>query len=172
MDPISAVAGLTGLSLQVFGAFQGQSAAKKSAEASQQIAKLEQQVEAQRMKAMEIDARRKNLENIRNAQRAQSLATATATNQGAQAGSGLQGGIAQIKGQEGFNALGINQNLEIGRTIFGINAQISEQKQNLAAAGSDLYAAQGLSSLGGSILGNASAVGRIGNTLPSLFKNA
>jgi len=40
-------------------------------------------------------------------QRARSLALSTATNQGAQFGTGLQGGYGQISGESGTNMLGI-----------------------------------------------------------------
>jgi len=46
---------------------------------------------------------------------AQARSQATATSQGAQFGSGLQGGLAAAEDQGGVNALGISQNLGIGR---------------------------------------------------------
>jgi len=81
-----------------------------------QIAASEQALEGQRRVAMELDARRRNLEIVRNQQRGRSMALAAATAQGARRGSGLQGGYAQISGQTGVNMLGVNQNLQIGES--------------------------------------------------------
>lgn len=85
----------------------------------------QQQIEAQKAQAMEMDARRQQLEVIRNQQRGRAMALATATAQGAKSGSGLQGGYGQVSGQSGVNLLGIQQNLQIGRDIFGLNQTIS-----------------------------------------------
>lgn len=85
-------------------------------------------IEEQKQKAMELDARRQQLEVIRNQQRGRALALTTATSQGASRGSGLQGGYGQISGQTGVNLLGIQQNLDIGRNIFGINQGISDSR--------------------------------------------
>lgn len=97
-----------------------------------QITAFETQVEGQRKQAMELDARRKQLEVIRNQQRYRAVALTNATAQGARQGSGLQGGYGQISGQSGFNLLGIQQNLQIGQNIFGLNSQITGQKQQYA----------------------------------------
>lgn len=90
----------------------------------------QQGVEEQRFGAMELDARRRQLEVIRNQQRARSIGLTTATAQGARQGSGLQGGYAQASGQAGVNLSGIQQNLEIGRNIFGLNSDISKRRMD------------------------------------------
>ena len=91
---------------------------------------LNQNTENQRRQAMELDARRSQLEVIRNQQRGRALGLASATASGSSRGSGLQGGYGQIQGQSGVNLLGIQQCLEIGRNIFGNNAAITQN--NLA----------------------------------------
>jgi hypothetical protein len=93
------------------------------------IVGYEQQIEGQRMQAMNLDARRRSLEVLRNQQRARAVALTNANAQGAARGSGLQGGYGQIAGQTGVNMLGISQNLQIGQNIFGLNNQITGQKQ-------------------------------------------
>ncbi len=88
----------------------------------------ERAIETQKMRAMEVDARRQQLEIIRQQQRGRALALTNATSQGARYGSGLQGGYGQIGGQTGVNILGVQQNLEIGRNIFGFNENISNNR--------------------------------------------
>lgn len=126
-----------GAQVQVTGA-QAQNQATK------EIAGLEQGVEAQRFQAMELDARRQTMDAIRNNQRARALGLTSATQQGAQFGSGLQGGYGQISGQTNTNLLGIGQNLEIGRNIFGLNSQITQQKLAYAAGGDIINQGQGI----------------------------
>lgn len=117
------------------GAITQVEGARAQNQASKEISKLEFQVEAQRMKAMELDARRRTMEVVRNQQRARSLGLVAATSQGAQRGSGLQGAYGQIGGAAGDNLMGIQQNLAIGRAIFGINEGISNQRLAYAAGG-------------------------------------
>lgn len=114
--------------LNIQAADQSVAAAAASRDINRNIVGYERQAEAQRFQAMELDARRKQTEMIRNQQRARSLALSSATAQGSSRGSGLQGGYAQISGQTGFNLMGVQQNLEIGRNIFNINSAITDQK--------------------------------------------
>lgn len=104
------------------------SVSQQSQAINRMITQLSQQVEGQRKIAMEVDARRKNLEIIRNQQRARAIAQTTAVAQGGRNSSGLQGAYGQISGQTAFNEAGVNQNLQIGRSIFDLNAQITDQK--------------------------------------------
>lgn len=114
--------------LELAAAQQSFEAAQKSGEINKGIVQAELQNERFRMQAMELDARRKGTEVIRNQQRARALALASATAQGAGRGSGLQGGYGQISGQSNVNALGIQQNLDIGRGIFAQNSNISQAR--------------------------------------------
>jgi hypothetical protein len=145
---LSAGLGLAGLGISLFGTEQGISAAKASAQASLNIAGLEQQVNAQKKLVMQISARRQGMETIRETQLKQSQATAAATNQGAQFGSGLQGGLAGLSGMGNYNLQGVNQGLQIGNTIFGLDDQISAQKIAEAKAKSDAATAAGTQSFG------------------------
>lgn len=107
---------------------QSVDASNKSYGINQGIIGNEQAVEAQKAQAMELDARRQQLETIRNQQRGRALALTNATAQGASKGSGLQGGYGQVSGQTGVNELGIQQNLQIGENIFGLNTAISNSR--------------------------------------------
>lgn len=171
MDPISAGLGIVGLGMQIYGGMQASETAQKQAAEYQAIAADEKKINAQKQLQMQLENRRSQLENVRNAQRARSMATAAAVNQGANFGSGLAGGLGQIAGQESTNALGLNQGLTIGNTIFGINDDISAHKMNLASLGADMSEAQGWSSLGGSLIKNGPMIGGLAKDAGSYISN-
>lgn len=159
MDPISVGMGVVGMGMQIYGAFSGAENARKASEINQQIAADEGRINEQKRQAMELSGRRQQLEVMRNNQRLRAQATNAATNQGAQFGSGLQGGLAQIQDQSFFNLQGINQNLDIGRNIFSINADISQKKQQLAQVQGDAATDQAIGSLGGAVIKMGPTVG-------------
>lgn len=103
-------------------------ASQQSYGIQQNIIAAERGVQEQQRRAMELDGRRQQMEIIRNQQRARALALTGATAQGAAQGSGLQGGYGQISGITGTNMLGVSQALDIGRSIFGLNQNISDQR--------------------------------------------
>lgn len=166
------------LGLSALGTFEQYSGAKKSATANaaiaqqnQQIAQEEQQADAVRRQAMEVDARRRSLETVRNAQRANATSLTNATSQGAQYGSGLQGGYGQISGQANTSLQGIQQQLDFGNQLFDINSGINQNKYNIfgyggqvAQGASQSAMGAGLSSLGGTLLTNANTINSIGTS--------
>lgn len=137
------------------------SASQKSANANEDIAQQQQNANAINQQAMETDARRKQLEVVRQSQVARSVATTNATSQNAQLGSGLQGGYGQISGEENTNLVGINQNLQFGRQRFAIDNVISSDRMSLASGQGMAGWGSGLSSLSGSIMGAYSAFNRL-----------
>src|SRR5882672_3503245 len=149
MDPISIGLGVVGLGMQIFGGIKGSEVAGQQAQQSRYIAQDEQRINDQKRQQMLLESHRNQLQIFRNNQRLRAQATNAATQQGAQFGSGLQGGLAQIEDQGLFNSQGINQNVEIGQNIFGINNDISQHKMQLASLGGDASDAAGLASLGG-----------------------
>lgn len=187
MDPFSAVASAVGIGLQVYGYFKGSSAADESkknlalkAEADQRvyaqqqnIIKAQQGIEAQRMQAMELDSSRKRREVARTAVVARANALAAAVGSGSEAGSVLPGAFGAIAGRSGVNELGINQNLGIGRNIFGFNQQVTNAKiagvqaesqaaqygAQAAQAQADVKEAQSIQSLGAGLMGNSDKIG-------------
>lgn len=163
MDPLTLGISAVGLGLQAFGGFSAASKAKEAYGIQSQISGLEGQVNQQRQTAMELSARRQSMEIFRNNQRARSMALNNATQQGASYGnsSGLPGGIAQVDAQSSFNLQGINQNLEIGRNIFGLDDQISKQKLALSGVQSQMMTDQSIGQLGGSITKSAGTLGSI-----------
>lgn len=153
---VAAAVGLSviGAGISMFGASSANSAQKN-------IAKLEMQAEEQRKKAMELDASRRRMEVLRAGQQASSLAVSRAANQGASSSTGIFGGLAQIAGRTGFNTLGIDQNLMIGRNMFGINQKISQQKMELADAQMWSSIGSSISGVGSSIMGNLGGISRL-----------
>ncbi len=159
MEPISAALGVVGLGLQIWGGAKASQTASQVAGVQKGIAGDEQQINDQKQQQMQLEARRMQTEQFRNIQRQRSAATAAAVNQGAQGGSGLQGGLAQVQDQGLYNVQGINQNLQFGNTIFGINNDISSKKMQLADLSSSMAQDQALSSLGGAIVKNSGTIG-------------
>lgn len=162
MDPLTVGLQAVGLGMQIFGAFGASSKAHEAAGINIGIAGDEQQINEQKRMQMEMSARRQQMEVMRNAQRARAQGTAAAVNQGANLGSGLQGGLAQINDQGNFNLQGINNNLAIGENIFDINKDISGKKMQLANVQADQATDTALMSLGGSVVSNAGTIGNIG----------
>lgn len=161
MDPISIGIGVIGLGMSIFGGMQQADVAKQQAQVSRDIAGQEQGINDEKQKAMEISGRRQQLEIMRNTQRAQAQATNNAVNQGAQFGSGLQGGLAQVADQGLFNITGVNLGLETGRSINTYNRSISQDKMKMADLGGDMAEAQGWSSLGGAIMKSGPMIGSL-----------
>lgn len=192
MDPVTAVMlGTTAISL--FTQFMGYKDAQggydtetqgtaqinrgAAAVTQEQVKQIgyEQDLENNRRQFMEMDARRRQLENLRNFQRARATALENATTQGASYGSGLQGGYSQIRGESEWNALGVNQQLYLGRNAFDINALLSQSKIAQAYASLTMQQGQlkveegkqqvarasGESALGGSIMQAASPFARL-----------
>lgn len=129
---------------------------------NQQALESQQKIEDQRRQAMELDARRKNLEIIRNMNRARSIALSNSVASGTQGGSGLQGGYGQISGEGNNQLLSVNQNLDIGRNIFGLNADITAARSGAADASTLGTIGGGLTSLSNSLLNSYGTFNRIG----------
>lgn len=144
--------GAAAIGASVYGASKQTKAAKQQAAAMQQQIEMEQKAEALRMQQMELEARRRSKEIVRNQQKARSMALAAATVQNAGQGSGLQGGYGGISGQANTQLLGTSQNLEIGRGLFAANQGVSAARMSYAAAGADAAVGRGFSSLGASIM--------------------
>ena len=111
--------------------------------------------EALRMKQMNLEADRQRRQTIRQMIVQQSIATSNAYAQGAGSGSGIKGGIFQLTGDAARGVQGVNQNQELGVDMFAANAR-EGRAATIGMIGS------GLSSLGGSILGNMGTFSRVG----------
>lgn len=162
MDPITIGLGVVGLGLSLFGGLGQAQASKEAANISKGIAGDEQRINAQKQQQMMLESGRNQLEIYRNMQRARARATQAAVSQGAQLGSGLQGGLAQVTDQSFFNFQGINQNVELGQNIFGINNDISNKKMQLADVQGKAATDAGLASLGGALIKAGPMIGAMG----------
>lgn len=160
MDPLTLGMAAVGIGLQIFGGSKSASNAKAIAAQNQRIAADEQAINEQKRQQMELEAQRKQVENLRNAQRLRAQATAAATTQGAGMGSGLAGGLAQITGMQNWNSLNLGQNLAIGENIFNTNNDISGARAQLATLQGQQATNQGLMSLGGALVSNSETIGK------------
>lgn len=158
---LGAAIGAIGLATSIFGGNAAAENAKQAAAVQGQIAGLEGKVNDQRQVAMQLSARRQQMEIFRNMQRARAQGLNAAVNQGANMGSGLQGGQAQATAQGLTNSAGVNQNLEIGNNIFGIQRDITKQKQVLSSIQGQMATNQGIASLGSSITAAGPGIGRL-----------
>ena len=161
MDPISLAMGAVGLGMQIFGGIGQSQDAHEAAKISQDVARQEQGINDAKQKQMELEGRRSQMENIRNNQRARAMAENAAVNQGAQFGSGLQGGLAQIQDQSLFNMSGVNSALSIGREINSFNQNISADKQQLAQVQASSATNQGIATLGGAVMKAGPIIGQV-----------
>lgn len=118
--------------LNINAANQSIAAAAASRTINQGIVNEQKNIEGIKRQAMEVDARRQQLEIIRGQQRARALGLTNATATGSSKGSGLQGGYGQISGQSGVNLLGVQQNLQAGRGVFDANAAITGFNSDMA----------------------------------------
>ena len=177
MDPISLALGIVGIGTSIFGGLSQAKVAKEQAQVSQNIFNLQEQQNNVRQQAMEVSGRRQQLEIMRNTQRQRAMGVQAAVSQGAQLGSGLVGGEAEIENEGLFGLQGINQNLQTGKQMFSLSNQISKQRANLASLGGQMATDQGISKLGGDIFGSSGKLGNmatyalgggLGNSLNSL----
>lgn len=150
--PIFGVIAAIGLAVRVVGGIVQARGARKQYQGQSKI-------EDARNEQMQLEARRLRREQIRQGIMARSVATSNAVNQGAQYGTGLAGGQAQIFGQTNRNLEDITQNEAIGSRIFDLNKQVGQ-------AQTTQYIGSGLSSLGDSLIQNASTIARIGGQGP------
>jgi hypothetical protein len=130
----------------IYGALEGSRFAKQKAEQEKAIARLEIEADKQRRDAMDIQARRGMLQNVRNAQQAQANALSSAVGSGAQFSSSAQSGQRQAGAEAAYGNLGISQNLQIGEKLFDINEQIDYTKMSEADTESKQATAMGIGS--------------------------
>lgn len=169
MDPISLGLGVVGFGMQLFGGMQSANISKQQAQQSMAIAADEKKINEQKQLQQQLESRRMQMQTLRNVQRQRAQGIAAATNQGASLGSGLQGALAQNTDESIFNMTGINQAQQIQGSIFGINNDISSHKMQLAQLGGDQAEAQGLASLGGSLMKIGPTVGAFGKDIGAGF---
>jgi hypothetical protein len=152
-------AGLIGTALSLVGTVvstvaQNQMVAEQTAASKRAENAREQQ--------MQLEAQRQRRISVRQALLARSQSLAVGTAQGAQYGSGVAAamGGAVAQGQE--NQSNVNSGEILGGRIFQANRDYFDATQR-GQAGISL--GQGISALGGAIVSNAGAIGRLGGNM-------
>jgi len=153
-----------GLGLGAAGLIGSNKAANEANAAQQQMLALQRQQMEEQKKQMELDALRRKRDIIRQSIAARSVALTTATAQNAQFGSGLAGAYGTITGRGNSSLLALGQNLAIGENMANLKMSESFAQSRYANAQSQLAFYQGLTSLGGGMLKNLDAIGRVGTT--------
>lgn len=139
MFPFALIFGAIGAVASVAGSLISANASNAAAKASQQENDLREQ-------QMELETERQQRQTYRQILSARSNSLMAASSQGAQFGSGFQGGQSQIVDQGADTSLGITQAQHISEGIFK-QANIQAQDESMVSWG------QGLSSLGQTIGG-------------------
>lgn len=183
MDPITGAIAIAGLATQLFGAVGSMSATSQEASLAQQESglsmqntQLQMQENSQRQLAMQISARRQMTQNTRTAQlrSSQSLVAGVEQTGGTQ-GTAVQAGQQGATSGGAYNNQGVQQQLDIGNTLFGLQGQMSQNQLKMAGIQGQMSTLQGQSSIfqgtgaiGGSLAGSA---GPLGNILGNFFGN-
>jgi hypothetical protein len=152
---IGLAAGAIGSGVQAYGAIQ-------QGEAQRKASRLSQMAESARQRGMELDSQRKQYSIIREQQTQRANAIAAATNQGAQFGSGLEGGEAQISGASNSNLLGVQENTGLGEQMFSLSQRKASADRDASAAGTMGSIGSGLSTLGRAVVNDSGTIARIG----------
>lgn len=148
---ISAAATAVGVGLQVAGRGDQADSQREIAEASARQERLRQ-----RQQKLEADRRRRDI--VRQSIRNSAIARSNAIAQGVSLdSSGPQGAQAQIQQSEGFNINAVNQNEQIGNSLFTESANIARSRGNAATAAST-------ASFGQLLVNRAETIGGIAET--------
>lgn len=156
-----------GLGMSAFGAVGAASSAQQISGIQQKKFADQEQQDVIRQNAMNINTRRNQMEVLRNNQRSRSLALNNATSQGAQFGSGLQGGYGGIQGQSGNNLLNMDQNYQLNTNMFAVQGDINKQDIALSQAQSSQATSNAIGGFGKSVLGLMGPVGNLFGSGPS-----
>lgn len=161
MDPLTLGITAVSMGIQLFGGLGASKAAGQASQIQQNIIGDEEKENSLRQTAMEVSARRQSLEGFRRTQQLAASAKMNATGGGSQFGSGLAGGLGQVKAEGLFNDQGIKQKLGIGEGLFSLDNQIDQQKIALSGVQSSIATDQSISGLGAALGKNASTISNI-----------
>lgn len=161
MDPISLSLAAVGFGMQLFGGMGQAHVAGQIAQVSQDKAQEEGQINSLKQQQVRLEASRTQMQNIRNMQQSRAMASASATAQGAQFGSGIQGGLANVTSQGLFNMVGVNSALQTSEGIYGHNQKITQDNSQIASLGGQSATDAGYASIGGALMKAAPGLGSI-----------
>lgn len=161
MDPISIALGVAGLGMNLMGGLGQSNISSQMAGLSRANAGIQLQQEGVRRTYMEMVNRRSQVEQVRNAQRMRSQALSASVSDGAQYGSGVQGGMYGVTAQGAFNTQGLRNSLQLGEQNFDLNSQIDANRMQMSSLGSSAAMYQGLSGFGGAMFGASTKIGNM-----------
>lgn len=150
-----------GLGLAAVGAATSAYSSYQQNEANQASIAAQQQAEAIRRRAMEVDNERRRRQYIRESMIARATGLSNATNRGASQSSAVPGIYGQIGGRTAFGITGLNDALVTGRGLFDANQDLFAARSAASSAGAVGDLGRGLTSLGGALMSNYGAVDRI-----------
>lgn len=161
MDPISALFAAGGIGLQLFGAHKAAGAASQINTLQNQELGQEQSENDIRQQAVALQAQRKSIQNVREAQMSAARSRAAGVASGAQFGSGAKAGEEMASSGAAFNNETISQDLQQANQMFGIDRNINQLKQQIGNTQTSMYNDQALMSIGGGIAGSAGSLGKL-----------
>lgn len=169
MDPISLSLSAIGFGMQLFGGMGQADVANQVSQISNDKAQHEMQINTLKQQQVRLEANRSQMQNIRNVQQARAMSLSSATNQGAQFGSGLQGGQSEITAQGAYNMVGVNSALQTSEGIYGNNQSITGDNARIATLQGQSATDQGISTIGGALLKAAPSIGSFSKGFGGLF---
>lgn len=161
MDPISAIMGGIGISMELIGGMKARGVESKINQDQQQILGQEQAANDVRQQAVAMMAQRKQIQNVREAQMAASRSRAGSTQAGAQFGSGAIAGEQMAQSGAAYNAATIDQDLLSANKMFGIDRNINALKSNIGVESTSLNNDEGWMQAGSALLGAAKPLGNL-----------
>lgn len=164
MPAITTLIALAGLAIGATGAGISFASARANAAAQSQALTAQKQATQLQQQQMNLAATRQKREIIRQSVAARSAALSQTTAQGAAGpgGSSLQGAYGSIAGRTGTNYEGVDQNQQLGNSMFAARQAQLSAYQSAASAQSWGAIGSGLGSLGGAMISGASTFGKIG----------
>lgn len=165
MPGFSAIAMALGAVTSVAGTVISMSAQSRMSQEQEAASK---RAENARQQQSQLDASRRRREAVRSSMLARATALSTGANQGAQFGSGVEGGMAQATATGFQNQSTVTQAEILGGRVFSANrdyASATARGQQGQAFGS------GLSSLGNTLMSVSPQIGRLGTYMTTQNPN-
>lgn len=125
---------------------------------SEQIARISQMENAVRMRQVELDADRRKRDVIRQSQVATAQVENNAANSGGLNSSAEVGAVSSVSGQAGVNIQGIEQNLELARTLYTLEGARGQALWNNSR---DQAKRSGIMQLAGAFGKSAGTIGKL-----------
>lgn len=126
---------------------------------SEEIARISQAENAIRMRQVELDAERRKRDVIRQAQVATAQVENNAANSGGLNSSAVVGATSAISGQAGVNYQGIDQNLDMARSLYSLEGRRGNALWNNSR---EQARRSGIMQLAGAFSKSSGTIGKLG----------